>query len=90
MSELDDLYDWAEVDVRSSSRRPSRPRTTRRGSAILAAALWAVDDVVMGEKRREPVVEESPDPGLDPTLPVVVHLVRGQPSLSSAVVRAAG
>lgn len=85
--DLDELYDWAEVDARTGPRPRTRPATTRRGSVALTAALLAVGDVLLAERRREPVVEESPDPGLDPALPVIVHLVPGWPSRSSAVVR---
>jgi hypothetical protein len=53
---------------------------------MLAASLLAVGELLDPEEP-EPVVEESPDPGLDPSLPVVVHLVRGAPRLSYAVVR---
>jgi hypothetical protein len=83
---VDDLYDWSGFD-RALSRRPSPVRSTRRGSLVLAAALWAVDDVVVGEKRREPVIEEVRMPAPDPTQRVVVRIVWGEPRLSSATVR---
>ena len=83
-----DAYDWDAFEA-SLAPPPLTRRPTRGGApaAILAAALWAVDDVVLGEKRRDPVVEEVQDPGLDPNQRVVVHLVPGQPSLSWAVIR---
>ena len=82
MSVLDDDY-WAALEP-----RPRRDvRTTRRGSLPLAAALWAVNDVVLGERRRDPVVEEVPMPTPDPTQRVVVHLVWGEPRLSYALIR---
>jgi hypothetical protein len=81
-----DLYDWSAFET-----RPVAPRvTTRRGSLVLAAALWAVDDVVLGEKRSDPVVEEMPVPTADPDGRVVVHLVWGEPRLGWARVRDAG
>ena len=83
MSELDELYDWSGFD-----ELPRRElRTTRRGALPLAAALWAVNDVVLGERPRDPVVEEVPMPAPDPTQRVVVHLVWGEPKLSYALVR---
>lgn len=88
MSELDDLYDWAEVDALVATFPPRR--TTRRGSLVLTAALLAVGDVLDPRQERDVIVEESPDPGLDESLPVIVHLVRGQPSLAYALVRDAG
>jgi hypothetical protein len=81
-----DPYDWDEFERRTSPRPPVRGRAGVP-AAMLAAALWAVDDVVLGEKRREPVVEEIPMPGPDLSQPVVVHLVWGAPRLSYAVVR---
>lgn len=57
------------------------------GAAVLAAALWAIDDVVIGEKQRTPLIEEMDVPGVDPDARVVVHLVRGAPSHSIALVR---
>jgi hypothetical protein len=54
---------------------------------MLAAALWAIDDVVLGEKQRMPVIEEASLPTPDPGERVVVHLVRGDPKASWARVR---
>lgn len=83
-----DAYDWDDSEARLAPRPVTR-RPSRGGvpAAVLAAALWAVDDVVLGERRRDPVVEEVEIPGPDPTQRVVVHLVRGDPSASWAVVR---
>lgn len=83
-----DAYDW-DVFEATLAPPPMRRRVTRGGApaAVLAAALWAIDDVVLGERSREPVVEEAEIPGPDPTQRVVVHLVPGQPSLSWAVIR---
>ena len=84
MSELaDDLYDWSAFEVPP----PRTLRTTRRGAVPLAAALWAVNDVVLGEQRRDPVVEEVPMPTPDPNQRVVVHLVWGEPRLSYGIIR---
>jgi hypothetical protein len=79
-----EVYDWDEFE-----RRLTPPITRVRGrggapAAILAAALWAVEDVVLGERSREPVVEEMPVPRPDPDAPVVVHLVPGEPRASWA------
>ena len=82
MSDLDD-YDWSEVDARSARRAPTRGRGGAP-AVIFAAALWAVDDIVLGERRREPVVEEIDVPGPDLSQRVVVHLVRGDPRRSWA------
>ncbi|MEN3272121.1 MAG: hypothetical protein V7636_882 [Actinomycetota bacterium] len=79
----DDLYDWSAFDA--APRR--EVRTTRRGAVPLAAALWAVSDVVLGERRVDPVVEEVPMPTPDPDQRVVVHLVWGEPRLSYAILR---
>ena len=83
-----DEYDWdafdAHVATRPVTRRPSRGGAP---AAVLAAALWAVDDVVLGEKRRDPLVEEAEIPGPDPSQRVVVHLVPGDPRASWAFVR---
>lgn len=86
-----DAYDWEAFEA-TLAPPPLRRRPTRGGApaAVLAAALWAVDDVVLGEKRRDPVVEEVELPGPDPTQRVVVHLVPGQPELSYALIRDAG
>jgi hypothetical protein len=82
-ADLDDLYDWSAFET-----PPRREvRTTRRGAVPLAAALWAVSDVVLGERRADPVVEEVPMPTPDPNQRVVVHLVWGEPALSYAIVR---
>ena len=83
-----DAYDW-DVFEATLAPPPMRRRVTRGGApaAVLAAALCAIDDVVLGERSREPVVEEAEIPGPDPTQRVVVHLVPGQPSLSWAVIR---
>jgi hypothetical protein len=82
--DVDDLYDWSAFDPPTP---PTPRRTTRRGSLALSAALWAVDDIVTGEKRRDPVVEEVPMPTPDLTQRVVVHLVWGEPKLSYARIR---
>ena len=83
-----DPYDWdafeANVAPRPVARRPSRGGAP---AAVLAAALWAIDDVVIGERSRAPIVEEAEIPGPDPFARVVVHLVPGQPSLSYALIR---
>ena len=86
-----DRYDWSAFEARLAPPPQTRPRT-RRGvpAAVLTAALWAVDDVVLGEQRRDPVVEETEDPGLDPRQRVVVHLVPGEPRRSYALIRDAG
>ena len=90
MPELaDDGYDWRAVEARLAPPPVRRPPTTRRGSMVLSATLLAVGEA-LDPKPREPIVEESPDPGLDPSLPVIVHLVRGQPRLSYALIRDAG
>ena len=81
--DLDELYDWSAFET--PPRR--RVRTTRRGALPLAAALWAVSDVVLGERSTDPVVEEVPMPTPDPNQRVVVHLVWGEPKLSYVVVR---
>jgi hypothetical protein len=86
VSDVGDLYDWSVFD-----RPPPVPRrTTRRGSLALSAALWSVGDVLLGERPRDPVVEELPVPTPDPTQRVVVHLVWGEPRLSYARIRDAG
>lgn len=79
----DDDYDWDAFERRSAPRPPVRGRGGV-GAAVLAAALWAVDDVVMGEKLRTPVIEEAEIPGPDPLDRVVVHLVPGSPRASWA------
>ena len=83
-----DAYDWAAFEA-ALAPPPLRRRPTRGGApaAVLAAALWAIDDVVLGERNREPVVEEAEIPGPDPAQRVVVHLIPGQPALSWAVIR---
>lgn len=83
VDDVDDLYDWSAFEP-----RPRRElRTTRRGALPLAAALWTVGDVVLGEQRRDPVVEEVPMPSPDPAQRVIVHLVWGEPRLSYALIR---
>jgi hypothetical protein len=85
---LGETYDWEAFERRCAPVRPSPPRGRGGlGAAVLAAALWAVDDVVMGEKLRTPVIEEHELPGSDPDERVVVHLVAGWPSQSWARVR---
>lgn len=83
-----DDYDWdafeAQVSPQPTTRRPSRGGAP---AAVLVAALWAVDDVVLGETRRDPLVEEAEIPGPDPSARVIVHLVPGDPSASWALVR---
>lgn len=79
----DDLYDWEPFERRTAPRPPVRGRGGLAASA-LAAALWAIDDVVMGAKQRTPVVEEAAIPTPDPLDRVVVHLVRGDPRSSWA------
>jgi hypothetical protein len=86
MSDLDELYDWASFD-RSTTKPPAVRGRGGVPAAVLAAALWAVDDVVLGERPREPVVEEMDVPGVDPNQRVVVHLVPGDPRRSWALVR---
>lgn len=81
--DIDELYDWSGFDPRA----PRQLRTTRRGAVPLAAALWAISDVVLAERRVDPVVEEVPMPTPDPNQRVVVHLVWGEPRLSYAIVR---
>ena len=83
-----DAYDWAAFEA-TLAPPPLRRRPTRGGApaAVLAAALWAVDDVVLGERRRDPVVEEAEIPGPDPTQRVVVHLVPGQHRRSWVLIR---
>lgn len=83
-----DAYDWDEFEA-ALAPAPIRRRPTRGGApaAVLAAALWAVDDVVLGEQRRDPVVEEAEIPRADPTQRVVVHLIPGQHRRSWVVVR---
>ena len=78
------IYDWAEFDRRTALVRTSSRGRRGVGAAVLAAALWAVDDVVMGEKRRTPVIEEGEVPAPDPRDRVVVHLVWGSPRSSWA------
>jgi hypothetical protein len=82
------VYDWDEFDRRIEPEAPAarRPRGGM-GAAVLAAALWAIDDVVMGEKQRTPVVEEAAMPQSDPDELVEVFLIPGQPHLSWARVR---
>ncbi|HVM54020.1 MAG TPA: hypothetical protein VM262_12550 [Acidimicrobiales bacterium] len=82
----EDLYDWDDFERRAA---PVAPRRGRGGApaAVLAAALWAIDDVVLGERSRTPVIEEMPVPGVDPGARVVVHLVPGDPQASYALVR---
>lgn len=86
MPDLGEEYDWTEVDSRSASRSstPGRPSRRGTGAVVLAAALWAIDDIALGEKKREPVVEEAEVPGPDPSARVVVHLVPGKPRASWA------
>jgi hypothetical protein len=79
----DDLYDWSGFEPSP----PRKLRTTRRGALPLAAALWAVGDVLVPEKRIDPMVEEVPMPTPDPNQRVVVHLVWGEPRLSYVVIR---
>lgn len=86
VDDLDDLYDWSAFEPREARV----VRTTRRGALPLAAALWAVGDVILGEQRRDPVVEEVPMPSPDPDQRVVVHLVWGEPARSYALIRDAG
>jgi hypothetical protein len=83
LGDVDELYDWSAFETRP----PRVLRTTRRGAVPLAAALWAVGDVVLGERRVDPVVEEVPMPTPDPNQRVVVHLVWGEPRLGYAVLR---
>jgi hypothetical protein len=85
---LGETYDWEAFERRCAPERPAPPRGRGGvGAAVLAAALWAVDDVVIGEKLRTAVIEEHDLPGIDPDEPIVVHLVAGAPSLSWARVR---
>jgi hypothetical protein len=86
---VDEVYDWDEFDRRVTPIAPVRGRGGAP-AAILAAALWAVEDVIIGERPREPVVEEMPVPGPDPDAPVVVHLVPGDPARSYALIRDPG
>lgn len=82
-TDFDELYDWSAFEP-----PPRREvRTTRRGALPLAAALWAVSDVVLGERGADPVVEEMPMATPDPNQRVVVHLVWGEPKLSYVVIR---
>ena len=82
------VYDWEEFDRRAEAHRAPTPRGRGGvGAAVLAAALWAVDDVVMGEKQRTPVIEEAALPTPDPNDRVVVFLVPGDPRSSWARVR---
>lgn len=78
-----EVYDWDAFERRVAPVAPARGRGGV-GAAMLAAALWAVDDVVTGEKQREPVVEEVPMPVPDPSDRVIVHLVPGDPRASWA------
>lgn len=82
MSDVDDLYDGSAFEERTPAPRPRGRGGV--GAAVLAAALWAIDDIVMGEKQRTPIVEEVVVPGPDGTEPVVVHLVWDEPRLSWA------
>ena len=82
-TDTEDLYDWSGFEP----REPRVVRTTRRGAVPLAATLWAVSDVVLAERRLDPLVEEVPMPTADPNQRVVVHLVWGEPKLSYAIVR---
>ena len=86
-----DPYDWAAFEA-SLAPPPLTRRRTRGGApaAVLAAALWAVDDVVLGERRRDPVVEEVEIPGPDPTQRMVLHLVPGEPRRSYVLIREPG
>jgi hypothetical protein len=86
--EAEAVYDWDEVDRRTAAAVARRPGG-RGGvaAAVLAAALWAVDDVVLGERPRSPVIEEAEIPGPDPRDRVVVHLVPGDARASWARVR---
>ena len=84
--ELEPVYDWDSFERRTAPP-PRRPSRGGLGAAMLAAALWAVDDVVMGEKQRTPVVEEAPSPEPDPEARVDVFLVPGDPQRSWARVR---
>ena len=83
-----DPYDWDEFEAHTAVTPPA-PRRTRAGApaAVLAAALWAIDDVVLGERARTPIVEEAEIPGPDPSQRVVVHLVPGDPRASYALIR---
>ena len=76
------------VDLEPVERGRRRTRGGM-GAAMLAAALWAIDDVVMGEKQRTPVIEEAPSPEPDPEALVEVFLVPGQPHRSWARVAVA-
>jgi len=84
--DVDDLYDW-ELFARRTTPAPPVHGRGGVGAAILAAALWAIDDVVLGEKQRTPVIAEMDAPGADPDARVIVHLVPGMPQRSIAVVR---
>jgi hypothetical protein len=46
--------------------------------------MWAVDDVLFGEKAREPVVEEADAPDDEPVDGITVHLVPGDARASWA------
>ena len=81
---VDAVYDWTEFDRRTAPARTSPRGRGGVAAAVLAAALWAVDDVVMGEKPRTPVIEESEVPAPDPRDAVIVHLVWGSPRSSWA------
>jgi hypothetical protein len=76
-----DVYDWDAFDRRTATY-PRRRGRRGIGAAALAAALWAIDDVVLSEKQRTPVIEEAAMPAPDPDASVVVHLVRGEPRRS--------
>lgn len=84
--EFDDLYDATTLRrLDRSDRRGSVAVAVggpsgrhRLASAALVGALWGAADA-LEDRPREPVVEESPDPGRGPVRGVWVHLVPGWP-----------
>jgi hypothetical protein len=83
VSDVDDLYDWDAFE-RGTTRAPTPRGVGGLPAVMLAAALSSLDDVVLAERPRQPIVEEMDVPGPDLTQPVVVFLYRGDPRRSWA------
>lgn len=69
-----DGYDWGPVDERSAPR--PKPRRAGAGSAVLAAAMLGLGEVLEPKQKDEPpfeIVADDPDAEL---LPEVADVVR--------------